>query len=75
MKSTGKIIIASLLVLFIGFSVAYYNTGSFGYDKHSLVTVTDEYISIFDYNIYYDKIEKEFNEIKKKAPDNFITMN
>ncbi len=75
MKSIGKIIIVSLLVLFTGFSVAYYNTGSFGYDKHSLVTVTDECISIFDYNIYYDKVEKEFNKIKKKAPDDYITMN
>ena len=69
------IIIASLLIVTVGSSVAYYNTKSFGFDEDAVIFKQEEDgFTLFDYKINYDDIEYIYNETKAYVPDNTFTL-
>lgn len=74
MKKEAKILAAASLVLAFGTAVAYYNTSSFGYDNANILTVTEESVKVFDFNIRYEDLEKNAKKLKEFAPKNFISI-
>lgn len=73
-KNEIKILAAASLALAIGTAVAYYNTSSFGYDNANIISVTEESVKIFDFDIKYEDIEKSVEKIKENTPKNFISV-
>lgn len=69
------IIMAAILTVSVGSSIAYYNTKSFGFDEDTVLfkQETDGF-TFFDYKIYYDDVENVYNETKKYVPDNSYTL-
>jgi uncharacterized membrane protein len=74
MKKPRRILTLAAFALIIGISVAYYNTSSFGYDDANIICVTDEEIRILDLTINYKEIERNFEKVKEKMPNDFITI-
>lgn len=74
MKKEVKILTAASLVLSIGITVAYYNTSSFGYDNANIITVSEESIKIFDFDIKFEEVKKTAEKIKENTPKEFITF-
>lgn len=63
MKGKITAIFLCFSILFAaGISVAYYNTKTIGFDEDaSVVERDDEKITVFDFDIYYNDIDKFFN--------------
>lgn len=74
MKKEAKILAVASLVLAFGTAVAYYNTSSFGYDNANILTVTEESVKVFDFNIRYEDLEKNAKKLKEFAPKTFISI-
>lgn len=74
----GKIFLialCSVVLLTVGITVAYYNTKSFGFDEDvKIIHRDDEKISIMDYVIYYDDIDKVYSKLKTVVPDKIQTL-
>ena len=71
----ASIIILSLLIVFAGSSVAYYNTKSFGFDEDAVIFKQEkDGFTFFDYKIYYDDVEYIYNETKEYMPNNTYTL-
>lgn len=59
----GAVIVAS------GVSVAYYNTRSLAVDENTVLFSRDnEGISVLDFKIYYNDVEKLYNETQPYLP-------
>lgn len=74
MKKEAKILAAASLALAVGTAVAYYNTSSFGYDNANIISVTEESVKIFDFDIRYEDLEKSAKKIKEFTPKTFISI-
>lgn len=74
MKKEAKILAAASLALAVGTAVAYYNTSSFGYDNANIISVTEESVKIFDFDIRYEDLEKSAKKIKEITPKTFISI-
>lgn len=74
----GKIFLialCSVVLLTVGTTVAYYNTKSLGFDDDvKIIYRDDEKISIMDYNIYYDDIDRIYSKLKAVIPDETRTL-
>lgn len=71
----ASIIIVSILILFVGSSIAYYNTKSLGFDEDAvLFKQEDDGFTLFDYKIYYDDVDYIYNEAKSYVPDEVYTL-
>lgn len=74
----GKIFLialCSVVLLTVGTTVAYYNTKSFGFDDDvEIIYKDDEKITIMDYNIYYDDIDRIYSKLKAVIPDKTQTL-
>lgn len=74
----GKIFLialCSVVLLTVGTTVAYYNTKSFGFDDDvEIIYRDDEKITIMDYNIYYDDIDRIYSKLKTVIPDKTQTL-
>ena len=69
------IILLSLLIVFVGSSVAYYNTKTFGFDEDAVIFKQEEDgFTFFDYKVYYKDVEYIYNEAKKYTPDDTYTL-
>ena len=71
----SSIIIVSILIVFVGSSIAYYNTKSLGFDEDAvLFKQEDDGFTLFDYKIYYDDVDHIYNEAKGYVPDRVYTL-
>ena len=71
----ASIIIVSILIVFVGSSVAYYNTKSFGFDEDAvLFKQENDGFTLFDYKIYYEDVDYIYNEAKEYVPDEIYTL-
>lgn len=69
------ILLATVLAVTAGASLAYYNTKSFGFDEDAVIFLQEEDgITVFDFKIYYDDVNHIYNEAKKYIPDKACTI-
>ncbi|MCM1115301.1 MAG: hypothetical protein NC397_07390 [Clostridium sp.] len=69
-KKIAALMISAAFVLCIGIGVAYYNTTTFGFDEDAkVISRDDEKISILDYEIYYNDINKIIGKASEYIPD------
>lgn len=69
-----RIILLSVLGLFIGITVAYYNTASLGYDNANIFTLYNDSVKIFDIVINFEDISKIISILKRIVPKVFISI-
>lgn len=74
MKKVIAILTAAALCLCIGFSVAYYNTSSLGYDNANIIAYDGETVRVFDVYINYKLIKGKINRMRQYAPKDFIAV-
>lgn len=69
-------LLITVIIVGAGVSVAYYNTKSFGFDEDAvLFSRNDEGITVLDYRIYYDDLERFYNESRKYMPEKAYSTN
>lgn len=78
-KKTGlklcALFISAALALSAGVAVAYYNTKTIGFDSEAKIfSRDDDKISVLDFDIYYENIEKTMDSISSFLPENVITI-
>ena len=65
----AAIMLSSMLVLFAGTSVAYYNTKTFAFDEDAKVfSKDDEKITFMDYSFYYETLDNFIKKVKIVIP-------
>ena len=69
-RRVAAVLAASMFIVAVGASIAYYNTKSFGFDEDAVILLQEEDgFTLFDYKVYYSDIEEFYNTSKEYMPD------
>ena len=74
MKKTFIILFTSIICLFVGVIVVYYNTASLGYDNAVIISVNENEIRIMDFVVNYEDVKNKSERIAEKFDMDFITI-
>ena len=69
-RRTAAVLVAAMLIVAVGTSVAYYNTKSFGFDEDAVIFLQEEDgFTLFDYKVYYNDVEEFYKTTREYMPD------